>query len=141
MIGQTCSIYPNLLVPNFGPGLHTAVSFHIFLHLKIDFSALRRNLQHPHCEYWLLFDWFNLFHPTLFANFGPGLRDRWEHQNGWILGKIPNSLWHPPPSFSENHVADFATKVRTFMTKVRMFIIVGLLCIIWSYFPWYTINM
>ena len=42
-----------------------------------------------------------------------------------------------PPSLSENHVTDFATKVRTFATKVRdfatkvcMFIIAGLLCII-----------
>ena len=34
-----------------------------------------------------------------------------------------------PPSFSENQIADFAT-------KVRMFIMAGLLCIIWSYFPW-----
>ena len=27
-------------------------------------------------------------------------------QNGWIFGKVPNGLWPPPPSFSENHVAD-----------------------------------
>ena len=56
------------------------------------------------------------------------LRDGWHHQNGLIFGKIPNGLW-PPPSFSENYIADFAT-------KVRMFIMAGLLCIIWSYFPW-----
>ena len=36
----------------------------------------------------------------------------------------------PPPSFSENYVADFATKVRDFATKVRMFILAGLLNII-----------
>ena len=35
------------------------------------------------------------------------------------------------PSFSGNHVADF-------VTKVRMFITVGLLCIIWSYICWYA---
>ena len=39
------------------------------------------------------------------------------------------TAFDPPPSFSENHVADFAT-------KVRMFIMAGLLCIIWSYIPW-----
>ena len=33
----------------------------------------------------------------------------------------------PPPSFSENYVADFATKMRDFATKVRMFIMAGLL--------------
>ena len=32
--------------------------------------------------------------------------------------------------FSENHIADFATKVRDFATKVRMFILAGLLYII-----------
>ena len=37
-----------------------------------------------------------------------------------------------PPSFSENYIADFATKVRDFTTKVRMFILAGLLNIIWS---------
>ena len=77
------------------------------------------------------------------------IRDGWPHQNGWIFGKIPNGLW-PPPSFSENYIADFATKVRDFVTKVRdfatkvrdfatkvhMFILAGLLDIIWSYFPW-----
>ena len=35
-----------------------------------------------------------------------------------------------PPSFSEHHIADFATKVRDFATKVRMFILAGLLYII-----------
>ena len=42
-----------------------------------------------------------------------------------------------PPSFSENYIADFATKVRDFATKVRdfatkvrMFILAGLLYII-----------
>ena len=27
------------------------------------------------------------------------IRDGWPHQNGWILGKIPNGLWPPPPHF------------------------------------------
>ena len=39
------------------------------------------------------------------------------------------TAFDPPPSFSENHIADFATKLR------QMFIMAGLLCIIWSYFP------
>ena len=34
------------------------------------------------------------------------LREASPFQNGWIFGKVPNGLW-PPPSFSENHVADF----------------------------------
>ena len=60
-----------------------------------------------------------------------------------------NGLW-PHPSFLENHIADFATKVRDFATKVRdfatkerdfakkvrMFILAGLLYIIWSFFSW-----
>ena len=33
------------------------------------------------------------------------LREASPSQNGWIFGKAPNGLW-PPPSFSENHVAD-----------------------------------
>ena len=40
------------------------------------------------------------------------------------------TAFDPPPSFSENHIADFATKVRDFATKVRMFILAGLLYII-----------
>ena len=35
-----------------------------------------------------------------------------------------------PPSFSKNHIADFATKVSDFLTKVRMLIMAGLLHII-----------
>ena len=35
-----------------------------------------------------------------------------------------------PPSFSENYIADFATKVRDFATKVCIFILAGLLNII-----------
>ena len=38
------------------------------------------------------------------------LREGWRLQNWWIFGKVPNGLW-PPPSFSENHIADFATKL------------------------------
>ena len=38
------------------------------------------------------------------------------------------------PSFLENRVAGF-------VTKVRMFIMAGLLCIIWSYFPWDAFDM
>ena len=33
----------------------------------------------------------------------------WEdipHQNGYIFGKVPNGLWHPPPSFSEKQIAN-----------------------------------
>ena len=68
------------------------------------------------------------------------VREAVRHQNGWIFEKA----FDPPPlSFSENHIADFATKVRDFATKVRdfatkvrMFILAGLLYIIWSYFPW-----
>ena len=37
------------------------------------------------------------------------------------------TAFDPPPSFSENYIADFATKVRDFATKVRMFILAGLL--------------
>ena len=39
------------------------------------------------------------------------------------------TAFEPPSSFSENHITDVAT-------KVRMFIMAGLLCVIWSYFPW-----
>ena len=39
------------------------------------------------------------------------LREGWHLQKWWIFGKVPNGLW-PPPSFSENHVALFATKLR-----------------------------
>ena len=39
-----------------------------------------------------------------------GVRDSWRYQNGWIFGRIPNSLW-PPPSFSENHIALFSPKI------------------------------
>ena len=61
------------------------------------------------------------------------LKGKWSTNKRYILGK-----GHPtkteeflgkfqtafdPPSFSENHIADFAT-------KVRMFIMAGLLCII-----------
>ena len=41
----------------------------------------------------------------------PSLREGWRLQNWWIFGKVPNGLW-PPPSFSENYVALFATKLR-----------------------------
>ena len=37
-----------------------------------------------------------------------------------------------PPSFLENHIADFATKVRDFATKVHMFIMAGLLYILYD---------
>ena len=37
----------------------------------------------------------------------PSLREGRPYQNGWIFGKVPNGLWPPPPSFSENHVALF----------------------------------
>ena len=33
-------------------------------------------------------------------------REGWRLQNGSIFGKVPNGLW-PPPSFSENHIANF----------------------------------
>ena len=69
------------------------------------------------------------------------IRDACGNQNGWTFKKVPNGP--PPPSFSENYIADFATKVRDFATKVsdfatkvRLFILAGLLYIIWSYFPW-----
>ena len=64
------------------------------------------------------------------------LRDDFTNQNGWIFGKVPNGNWHSPQSFSENHFADFAAKMHDFETKVRMFIMAGLLYIILSYFPW-----
>ena len=41
----------------------------------------------------------------------PTVRDRRRLQNRRIFGKVPNGLWLPP-SFSENHIADFATKLR-----------------------------
>ena len=44
-----------------------------------------------------------------------------KRMNFWKNSKRP--LTPSPPSFSENYIADFAT-------KVRMFIMVGLLCII-----------
>ena len=40
-----------------------------------------------------------------------------------FLEKFQTVFDTPPPSFLENHIADFAT-------KVRMFIMAGLLCII-----------
>ena len=40
------------------------------------------------------------------------LRDDWKFQNGCFFGKVPNGLWPPPPSFSENYIADFPTKMR-----------------------------
>ena len=40
------------------------------------------------------------------------IREGWHLQNWWIFGKVPNGLWPTPPSFSENHVALFATKLR-----------------------------
>ena len=33
--------------------------------------------------------------------------DAFPIQNGWIFGKVPNSLWPPPPSFSESYIANF----------------------------------
>ena len=55
------------------------------------------------------------------------LRDAEHLQNGWTFGKVPNSLIFGKLfcGFRDNIV-----------TKVRMFIMAGLLCIIWSYFPW-----
>ena len=38
------------------------------------------------------------------------IRDGWRYQNGWIFRRIPNSLCLPPPSFSENHFANFSPK-------------------------------
>ena len=51
----------------------------------------------------------NLFnHPTRVVNVKNScLREASPFQNGWIFGKVPNGLW-PPPSFSENHIADFS---------------------------------
>ena len=43
------------------------------------------------------------------------------------------TAFDPPPSFLENYIADFATKVRDFAPKVRMFILARLLNIIWSH--------
>ena len=60
------------------------------------------------------------------------LRDAFPFQNGWIFGKVPNGLWPPPLIFGKSCCA-FRDKIAT---KVRMFIMAGLLCIIWSYFPW-----
>ena len=60
------------------------------------------------------------------------IRKGWPHQNGWILGKVPNGLWPPPLIFGKSCCA-FRDKIAT---KVRMFSMAGLLCIIWSYFPW-----
>ena len=64
------------------------------------------------------------------------LREASPLQNGWIFGKVPNGLWPPPPSFSENYIADFATKMRDFATKVRMFIIISKSAYVHYYFPW-----
>ena len=36
----------------------------------------------------------------------------------------------PPPLILENHIADFATKVHDFTTKVLMYIMAGLLYIL-----------
>ena len=60
-------------------------------------------------------------------------REGWHLQKWWFFGKVPNGLW-PPPSFSENHVS--RQNCDKSATKVRMLIMAGLLCIIWSYLPW-----
>ena len=40
------------------------------------------------------------------------IRDAYPFQNGWIFGKVPNSLW-PPPSFSESYIANFLNWLRS----------------------------
>ena len=67
------------------------------------------------------------------AEFVFGLRDRRRLQNGWNFGKVPNCLWPPPPLIFGKSYCGFRDKIAT---KVRMFIMAGLLCIIWSYLPW-----
>ena len=62
----------------------------------------------------------------------PCLREASSYQNGWFFGKVPNGLWPPPLIFGKSCCA-FRDKIAT---KVRMFSMAGLLCIIWSYFPW-----
>ena len=59
------------------------------------------------------------------------IRDADLLQNGWIFGKVPNGLW-PPLIFGKSYCG-FRDKITK---KVSMFIMAGLLCIIWSYFPW-----
>ena len=62
-------------------------------------------------------------------------------QSAWLLGMGSptktdefsekfQTTYDTPPSFSENYIADFTTKVCDFATKVRMFIMPGMLCII-----------
>ena len=39
------------------------------------------------------------------------IRDGWLYQIGGFFGKIPNGLWSPPPSFSENYIANFLWQI------------------------------
>ena len=41
------------------------------------------------------------------------LRDAFPFQNRWIFGKVPNSLWPRPPSFSESYIANFLNWLRS----------------------------
>ena len=50
--------------------------------------------------------------------------------------KSSKRLLIPPSLFSESYISDFATKQCKIATKFCIFIMAGLLCIIWSYFPW-----
>ena len=56
----------------------------------------------------LFFSACSIFSP----NKNSALRDDWKFQNGCFFGKVPNGLCPPPPSFSENYIADFPTKIR-----------------------------
>ena len=58
-------------------------------------------------EMWFIRKWCKISARELF----PSVRDAFPFQNRWIFGKVPNSLC-PPPSFSENHFTDFATKLQ-----------------------------
>ena len=57
---------------------------------------------------------------------------RFTFPNRMNFRKVPNGLWPPPLIFGKLYCG-FCDKIAT---KVRMFIMAGLLCIIWSYFPW-----
>ena len=60
------------------------------------------------------------------------LNDAPRFQIGWIFGKVPNGLWPPPHHFRKV----IFRILRQNCDKSAYVHMEGLLCIIWSYFPW-----
>ena len=67
--------------------------------ISINFVTSKTKYWRTSLERYDLFRYYNMrFHTTLSLKIKTTIGDAWIRQNWFFLGKIPNSLWSPPPS-------------------------------------------